>query len=273
MSRAEGEAARPDDAASAPIIGLLNQRSLHAAIREWYARPGDLFEQKVDGFVVDIVRGDLLVEIQTANIAAIGRKLAALAAAHKVLLVFPIAAQKHIVRVTKAPHEELSRRLSPKRGTLHDLFSEFVRAAYLPKQKGFGLEVLLTYEEEIRCDDGKGSWRRKGVSITDRRLVEVVGSVPFPSRWDFLRFIPEGLEQPFTNRMLAEAAGVRLALAQRMTYSLKKMGVIAETGKRGNWLLFKRRRKPGPARCAAAPLPVSCAAPPARPLRRRKESA
>jgi hypothetical protein len=49
VSRAEGDAARPAEETSAPVIGLLNQRSLHAAIREWYARSGDRFEQKVDG--------------------------------------------------------------------------------------------------------------------------------------------------------------------------------------------------------------------------------
>jgi len=245
VSGAEGDAARPAEEASAPAIGLLNQRSLHAAIREWYARPGDRFEQEVDGFVVDIVRGDLLIEIQTANLAAISRKLMALSAAHKVLLVYPIAAEKHIVRVTRKRRKELSRRRSPKRGTLTDLFDELVRAARLPQQQGFALEVLMTREEEIRCDDGKGSWRRKGVSITDRRLVEVVDRIAFSNRWDFLRFVPEGLEQPFTNKTLAQAAGVRVDVARKITYSLKKMGVIAEVGKRGNALLFERCRKAG----------------------------
>ncbi|GAG31638.1 unnamed protein product, partial [marine sediment metagenome] len=46
-------------------IGLLNEKPLHAALKEWYARPEDRLEASVAGFVIDVVQGDLLVEIQT----------------------------------------------------------------------------------------------------------------------------------------------------------------------------------------------------------------
>lgn len=39
-------------------IGLLNEKSLHASLKQWYAQPGDRFEVAVDGFVIDIVRND-----------------------------------------------------------------------------------------------------------------------------------------------------------------------------------------------------------------------
>ena len=48
-------------------IGTLNEKPLHAALKDWCARPGDQFEVFVDGFVVDIVRGNLLIEIQTGK--------------------------------------------------------------------------------------------------------------------------------------------------------------------------------------------------------------
>jgi hypothetical protein len=37
-------------------IGSLNEKPLHAALKEWYARPEDRFEASVDGFVIDVVR-------------------------------------------------------------------------------------------------------------------------------------------------------------------------------------------------------------------------
>lgn len=46
-------------------IGLLNENPLHAALKKWYARPGDQLEVSVDGFVIDVVQGNLLIEIQT----------------------------------------------------------------------------------------------------------------------------------------------------------------------------------------------------------------
>jgi hypothetical protein len=57
-------------------IGLLNEKPLHASLKEWYSQPQDQFEVAVDGFVIDIVRDDLLLEIQTANLASVKSKLA-----------------------------------------------------------------------------------------------------------------------------------------------------------------------------------------------------
>jgi hypothetical protein len=77
-------------------IGTLNEKPLHEALKRWYAQPGDIFEAPVDGFVVDIVRGDLLIEIQTRNFSAIKRKLEQLLISHSVRLVYPIPSEKWI---------------------------------------------------------------------------------------------------------------------------------------------------------------------------------
>ena len=73
-------------------VGLLNEKPLHASLKAWYAQPGDRFEVQVDGSVIDIVRDELLVEIQTRSFSALKRKLEKLVISHPVRLVFPIAA-------------------------------------------------------------------------------------------------------------------------------------------------------------------------------------
>src|SRR5919106_3118329 len=85
-----------------PGIGLINEKPLHASLKQWYARPGDRFEVPVDGFVIDIVRDDLLIEIQTRNFASIKSKLTKLVCCHKVRLVYPIVQEKWIVRLPAA---------------------------------------------------------------------------------------------------------------------------------------------------------------------------
>ena len=42
-----------------PTIGTLNEKRLHAALKERYARPGDGAEVKLHGYVVDVVRNSL----------------------------------------------------------------------------------------------------------------------------------------------------------------------------------------------------------------------
>ena len=223
-------------------IGTLGERSLHAALKEWYARPGDQLEAAVEGFVIDIVRGDLLIEIQTANFSALRRKLTALTEGHAVRLVHPIAREKWIVRLD-AGGRPVGRRRSPRRGRVEDLFNELVHLPTLITRPTFSLEILLIQAEQVLQDDGQGSWRRRGWSVVDHRLLNVVDQALFESPEDLLALLPPALPRPFTNRDLAEALGVRLRLAQKMTYCLRKMGTIDIIGKQGNALLHQPRQK------------------------------
>ena len=56
-------------------IGELNETDLHFALKEWFRKPGDLIEEKVDGYTIDIVRGNKLIEIQTRNLLALKKKI------------------------------------------------------------------------------------------------------------------------------------------------------------------------------------------------------
>jgi hypothetical protein len=220
------------------FIGVtMNEHSLHSAIKKWYSLPNDRFEVKIDGFIIDILRGGLLIEVQTKRFRAIKRKLSSLVETHRVRLVYPIPERKWIVRITESG-ESVSKRKSPRRGKLVDLFYELVSIANLIARENFSLEVLMIEEEEIRCDDGKGSWRRRGVSIKDRRLINVTDRVLFRNEVDFLRFLPSDLKRPFTNRSLADLTGVSLSLTRKMTYCLRKMAVIRTVDKNGRELIF-----------------------------------
>ncbi len=218
-------------------IGTRKESSLHAALKAWYAQPGDLIEADVDGYVIDLARGDLLIEIQTGNFTALRRKLTGIVEGHRVRVVYPIPVERYIVRIAN-DGEALSRRKSPKRGRIEALFTEMVRMPRLALHPNFSLEVALVREETIWRDDGQGSWRRKGWSIADRRLLEVVEQIVFDSPADYRRLLPESLVEPFTARDLATAAGLPRALAGKMAYTLREMGQLTPIGKRGRSLLY-----------------------------------
>lgn len=234
---------QPDEVTpNATGIGVANESSLHAALKAQYALPGDRVEVEMDGFIVDIAREDLLIEIQTANFASVRQKLRRLLRSHRLQLVYPIAEEKWIVKIAPADSAIISRRKSPKRGTVYDLFQELVRMPDLVNYMGFSLVVLMTRQEEIRCPDGQGSWRRKGVSIKDRRLLEIIRQVKFADRNDFVRLLPADLDQPFSNRDLAAWLGLSVSLARRMTYCLRKMGAIEVAGQADHERLFAKAK-------------------------------
>ena len=216
------------------------ESSLHYEIKKWYFREGDKLEAKVDDFVVDIVRGDLLIEIQTANFSAIKPKLLRLLNDHRVRIVYPIPKMKWIVHRSKGTGETVGRRRSPKKGCLSDLFSELIRIPSLFSKDNLSVEVLMIELEEIWCDDGRGSWRRKGASIEDRKLIRVFERRIFERKTDFLDFLPEDLLDPFSNRNLSESLGIPVSQSRKMTYSLRRMGAITIVGKSRNQMLFAR---------------------------------
>ena len=166
------------------------------------------------------------------------KKILKLLAKKQVRLVYPIAKIKWIVHISKSG-EFLRRRKSPKRGKLIDLFSELVYMPSLIENENFSLEVLLIEEEELRCNDGKGSWRRGGISVKDRKLLNVFDRIIFEKSRDYRKFLPRELDRFFTNKVLALKLGISLRLAQKITYCLRRMGAISIAGKKRNELLFQ----------------------------------
>ncbi len=220
------------------VIGTLNEGALHAQLKEWCARPGDRAEQKVDGYVIDLVRGDLLIEIQTGGFAPLRRKLDALLESHRVRLVAPIALSRRIVRVSP-DGEMLSSRRSPKHERVEDVFTRLVSIPALLAHEHFELEIVLAHVEEVRTFDARRAWRRRGWVVAGRSLAGVDGSLVLASREDALGLLPAGLPDAFDTLELATAAGIDRGLAQRMAYCLRHCGALTCTEKRGRSSLYR----------------------------------
>lgn len=193
----------------------------------------------VDGFVIDLVRNELLIEIQTRGFSGMKRKLRKLLdLGHMVRIVHPIAAEKVIVKLDETG-AEISRRRSPKRGALADVFGELVSFPSWINEPGLEIELVLTHEEEIRVHEPGKAWRRQGWVVVERRLVGVVDGAGVTGADDLRKFLPEALPAPFTTAELATAIGRPRRIAQQMAYCLREAGVIAAVGKRANAYLYE----------------------------------
>ena len=218
-------------------IGTLSEWSLHASLKEHYCRPEDQIEVTVDGFVVDIVRENLLIEIQTTNFGAMKKKLRRLLPKSKVRIVYPIAQKKLIIRESLDGSVVLGQKYSPKRGTLIQIFEELVYIPFLAKHENFSLEAVLIEEIERKRKDGRGSWRRKGWSIVDRELKEIIQTRLFEKPTDYLDLLPD-IESPFTNSEIAKALKIPVYQARKMTYTMRKMQLLKKEESKGRALSF-----------------------------------
>jgi hypothetical protein len=219
----------------------MGQTSLHKSIKQWYSKSGDKLEEWVDGYLIDIVRGELLIEVQMGNFSSIKRKVRDLLRHHFVRVIHPVVVKKWIIRLD-AHGEKISQRKSPRKGRLEDIFLELVYMPTIWGSPNLSLEVLLLYAEELLINDGKGSWRRRYWSIHDKRLVKIIDNRVYKGPKDFLELLSDTLPNIFTTYQIAVTSGINLNIARKMAYTLRKMGVIEKIGKRGRATLYTQSK-------------------------------
>ena len=220
-------------------IGSMNESSLHEALKSLYAGKGCETEANLDGYIVDIRSKGRIVEIQTGGFSSLRDKIMSLLPKYRIRVVYPLAVEKTLVVIDPGTKETAYSRKSPKKGELIDIAREIL---YIPRSilhPNFSLEVLLTKEEEVRSADGKGSWRRRGMSIVDRKLLAIIGRVEFKRAADYLRLLPDGLPRSFTNRVVAGIMRRPIEKVGRLTYSLRRLGLLKITGREGNANVFR----------------------------------
>jgi hypothetical protein len=221
-------------------IGVLREGPLHAAIKAMLAAPGDRFEVPIDGFVIDLVRADgELVEVQTGGFSALGRKLDALLDAHRFRIVYPVAAERRIVRVDR-DGEVTSVRRSPRRAGVVEVFDKLVAFPSLLTHPHLTIEVLSLREDHVRGGKPERAGRRRR-DPGERRLIDVLDRVEFRGPGDVVRTLPPLPPDPFSTRELAALFGCSVLLAQRTAYCLRMMGIIEAAGKRGRTPLHQQR--------------------------------
>jgi len=221
-------------------IGLLNEKSLHSALKHWYARPGDLLECPLDGYIVDILRGDHVFEIQTGNFGSIRRKMRDLSCRHRVTLIYPVAHERWIVQVPRTMPGVMIRRKSPRRQAVNQLFEELVTFPDLLNCPNFSIEVVSIQEEQWRRYDRRERGKRRTWRIVERRLLSVLERIVFDTPSDLWQLIPPALPDPFDTSHLASVLGHSRWFAQKIAYCLRQSGVIKPIGKKGNSVVYSR---------------------------------
>lgn len=230
--------ANQNDSRSIERIGTLNEGDLHLSLKHLYADDPSQIERRTDNYVVDVLKHDQIVEIQTRGFGALRKKLPVLLQTHNVTLVHPIAVRKTIVKT--AEDGARTRRLSPKRGIVHDVFDELVFLPNVLDSEGMQLDVISVHEEELRKFDKRRAWRRRGWIVVGRRLIEVISTCTFRSSKQLLNELFPHLPSQFTTEDLALMTRGNRSLAQKAAYFLRESNAIHVVAKRGNTLVYER---------------------------------
>ena len=193
--------------ATPPGIGELNERSLHRALKARYATQDSRVEERIDGFVADIVQGGRIIEIHTGNFWPLKRK-------------------------------------PPKHGSVFGIFGVLTSIATLLEHPRMSLHIAMTVEDAVQVWDPRARRRRGGWTTVDRQLVEVLETHRIDAMRDLFAFVDDRLAEEFTTQDLAAAMGTSRRLGQQAAFCFREAGVCDISGKRGNALVYQRSNSP-----------------------------
>jgi hypothetical protein len=216
------------------------ETSLHRDLKALYAGKDAQLEVSLGGYRIDAMSGSRLVEIQHGSLAAIRDKVKTLLADHSVVVVKPIVAQRLLVKRASKDGPVTARRISPKRGSLLDLFDDLVHFTRVFPHERLTLEVPLVDIEEWRYP-GHGRrhrWRLDDYQVEDQKLVGIVDTCRLRTAADLAHLVGCALPQPFHTGHLAESLRVHRGIAQRIAYCFRQTGAADEVGKQGNTRLY-----------------------------------
>jgi hypothetical protein len=216
------------------------ETTLHQQLKTLYAT-GDQKEVTLDRYRIDAIDEDgRLVEVQCAGLSAIRDKIRQLVKSNDVVVVKPIIMRKTLVKRDRKRGKVVSRRRSPSKGDVLDLFDDLIHFCTVFPHDRLTLELAFVEIEEHRLPPLKRRWTRKRYRVEDRVLLNVIDRLQLTEASDLNQLLPNGLPSgTFTTRELAEQIDQPRWIAQKVAYCLRKTGAVQAVGKQRNAIVYE----------------------------------
>ena len=220
-------------------IGTLQEKTVHAILKDYYAPDKAMQELPVNGYVADIFTGTEIIEIQTANFNKLRQKLDSCLPEYPVTVVYPIPHVKWLSWIDEETGESSPLRKSPVKGNVYRAFYELYKIKTYLKNPNLRLCFPLLDIEEYRLLNGWSKDKKKGSSRFDRIPVALVDEICFERVEDYLQLIPYELTEPFTASEFAQAVKIRKEEAGRVLHILNYLHMIERCEKKGRAYAYK----------------------------------
>lgn len=219
-------------------FGTLQEKTVHAVMKLYYEPDEDYHEVPVEGYIADIYTGNRIIEIQNGNFNRLRPKLEAFLPLYQVMVVLPIPHNKWVVWMEEETGALSKRHKSPVTGNVYHAFPELYKIKQYLGHPNLSFAFPLLDMDEYRLLNGWSKDRKRGSSRYDRMPLTLFDEVRIDRTEDFLQFVPYGLEEPFTVKEFAQAAGIRRELSGTVLPLLTYMRLLARAGKRGREYLY-----------------------------------
>ena len=220
-------------------IGTLQEKTLHAILKDYYAPDKDMQEIPIDGYVADIYTGTEIIEIQTAQFNRMRSKLDCFLPNYPVTIVYPVPRVKYLSWIDEETGECSKPRKSTVKGSVYRAFYELYKIKQYLKDPNLKLCFPLLEIEEYRLLNGWSPDKKKGSCRYDRIPKTLLGEVRFERVEDYVQLIPYDIKEPFTAREFGKAIGERKEIAGNVLHILNYLHVVERCGKSGNAYTYK----------------------------------
>ncbi len=223
-------------------IGTYGEKTIHAVLKRYFEPYSDSHEQKIGGFVADIVGEDGIIEIQTAGFEKLRKKLEAFLSVSKVTVVYPIPRNKWIISIDPETGEQGKRRRSPRKGTPADVFPELYKIKPFLGNENFRLCIVMLDVDEYRAPPEKSGLkrgRRRGYVRYDRIPRELAEEIYLGGENGWGYFIPQDLPEEFTSYDFGKLSGTGQKYGSFMLNILTDIGAVKRIGRKGRSYLYR----------------------------------
>lgn len=220
-------------------FGTLQEKTVHAVMKLYYEPNDDYHEVPIEGFIADIYTGERIIEIQNGNFNRLRPKLAAFLPLYPVTVVLPIPHNKWVIWMDEESGELSKRNKSPVTGNAYYAFPELYKIKQYLGHPNLSFAFPLIDMDEYRLLNGWSKNKKRGSSRYDRMPLALFDEVLIERVEDFMQFVPFELEDSFTVKEYAQAAGIHRDLASVALPLLMHMGIVARVGKRGREYLYE----------------------------------
>lgn len=222
-------------------IGTLGEKSVHAVLKHYFDPDDAHHEVRFHGYVADVKNEQGFVEIQTRGFYRLQKKLEVFLQEAPVTVVYPVAAERWVVWIDEDGTAEPKRKVTRK-PTAASVLPELYNLRSLLDNPRLRFCVVLMEVEDYRLKDGYGPEKKKRATKFDRYPVALLDELWLSAPEDYLRLVPENLENGFTAKEYAKAVKLPARQASAAMNVLFSLGVLERVGKVGNAYLYRRAR-------------------------------
>jgi hypothetical protein len=218
------------------------ETTLHQQLKHSYADDESQTEVVMGRYRIDAIRDGELIEVQCASLSAIRDKCQDLLKRHQLRVVKPVVMRTRIAKVKKRGGLITSRRMSPKKGNVLDLFDELIYFTRVFPHPNLTIEVPLIHVEQVRAPATKRRRRwTKDYQVQDVKLELTEGSIELRVAADLLDLIDLPSDaNDFNTADLANSIDRPRWHAQQIAYVLRKTGAIDSTGRNRSGIIYRR---------------------------------